>query len=129
MNDEIYSDGGFEDISSSTVPRTKSSLKAVTENYGNGVFKHLDKIIKAISFIVALMILLVFAAVAAVLIMLDKIFAVVAVGVFIVGIVLSIIILFLIYAVGHLISQNNEIIRRLENQKAPLWKGSWQPNG
>ena len=44
MNDEIYSDGGFEDISSSTVPRTKSSLKAVTENYGNGVFKHLDKI-------------------------------------------------------------------------------------
>lgn len=49
MNDEIYSDGGFEDISSSTVPRTKSSLKAVTENYGNGVFKHLDKIIKAIS--------------------------------------------------------------------------------
>ena len=98
MNDEIYSDGGFEDISSSTVPRTKSSLKAVTENYGNGVFKHLDKIIKAISFIVALMILLVFAAVAAVLI---------------VGIVLSIIILFLIYAVGHLISQNNEIIRRL----------------
>lgn len=113
MNDEIYSDGGFEDISSSTVHRTKSSLKAVTENYGNGVFKHLDKIIKAISFIVALMILLVFAAVAAVLIMLDKIFAVVAVGVFIVGIVLSIIILFLIYAVGHLISQNNEIIRRL----------------
>ena len=66
MNDEIYSDGGFEDISSSTVPKTKSSLKAVTENYGNGVFKHLDKIIKAISFIVALMILLVFATVAAV---------------------------------------------------------------
>ena len=59
------------------------------------------------------MILLVFAAVAAVLIMLDKIFAIVAVGVFIVGIVLSIIILFLIYAVGHLISQNNEIIKRL----------------
>lgn len=113
MNNEFYSDEGFEDISSSTLPKTKSSLKAVTENYGNGVFKHLDKIIKAISFIVALMILLVFAAVAAVLVMLDKIFAIVAVGVFIVGIMLSIIILFLIYAVGHLISQNNEIIRRL----------------
>ena len=113
MNDEFYSDESFEDISSSTIPKTKSSLKAVTENYGNGVFKHLDKIIKAISFIVALMILLVFASVAAVLIMLDKIFSIVAVGVFIVGIVLSIIILFLIYAVGHLISQNNEIIKRL----------------
>lgn len=113
MNDEFYTDESFEDISSSTIPKTKSSLKAVTENYGNGVFKHLDKIIKAISFIVALMILLVFAAVGAVLIMLDKIFAIVAVGVFIVGIVLSIIVLFLIYAVGHLISQNNEIIKRL----------------
>ena len=51
MNDEFYSDESFEDISSSTIPKTKSSLKAVTENYGNGVFKHLDKIIKAISFI------------------------------------------------------------------------------
>ena len=103
----------FEDISSSSFPKTKSSLKAVSQNYGNGVFKHLDKIIKAISFIVSLGILLMFAAVAAVLVMLDKIFAVVAVAVFIVGIILSLMVLFLIYAVGHLISQNNEIIKRL----------------
>ena len=103
----------FEDISSSSLPKTKSSLKAVSQNYGNGVFKHLDKIIKAISFIVSLGILLMFAAVAAVLIMLDKIFAVVAVAVFIVGIILSLMVLFLIYAVGHLISQNNEILKRL----------------
>lgn len=103
----------FEDISSSSFPKTKSSLKAVSQNYGNGVFKHLDKIIKAISFIVSLGILLMFAAVAAVLVMLDKIFAVVAVAVLIVGIILSLVVLFLIYAVGHLISQNNEIIKRL----------------
>lgn len=103
----------FEDISSSSLPKTKSSLKAVSQNYGNGVFKHLDKIIKAISFIVSLGILLMFAAVAAVLVMLDKIFAVVAVAVLIVGIILSLVVLFLIYAVGHLISQNNEIIKRL----------------
>lgn len=103
----------FEDISSSSLPKTKSSLKAVSQNYGNGVFKHLDKIIKAISFIVSLGILLMFAAVAVVLVMLDKIFAVVAVAVLIVGIILSLMVLFLIYAVGHLISQNNEIIKRL----------------
>ena len=103
----------FEDISSSTIPKTKSSLKAVTENYGNGVFKHLDKIIKAISFIVAIGILLIFAAIAVVLVMLDKIFAVVSVAVFIVGIILALISLFLIYAIGHLISQNNEIMKRL----------------
>ena len=103
----------FEDISSSSLPKTKNSLKAVSQNYGNGVFKHLDKIIKAISFIVSIGILLMFAAVAAVLVMLDKIFAVVAVAVFILGIILSLMVLFLIYAVGHLISQNNEIIKRL----------------
>ena len=103
----------FEDISSSTIPKSKSSLKTVTENYGNGVFKHLDKIIKAISFIVAIGILLIFAAIAVVLVMLDKIFAVVSVAVFIVGIILALISLFLIYAVGHLISQNNEIMKRL----------------
>lgn len=103
----------FEDISSSSIPKSKSSLKAVTENYGNGIFKNLDRIIKAISFIVAIAILLIFAAIAVVLVMLDKIFAVVSVAVFIVGIILALISLFLIYAVGHLISQNNEIIKRL----------------
>ena len=103
----------FEDISSSSIPKTKSSLKAVTENYGNGVFKNLDKIIKAISFIVAIGILLIFVAIAVVLVMLDKIFAVVSVALVIVGIILAIISLFLIYATGHLISQNNEIMKRL----------------
>lgn len=103
----------FEDISSSSIPNSKNSFKAVTENYGNGVFKNLDKIIKAISFIVAIGILLIFAAIAVVLVMLDKIFAVVSVVIFIVGIILALISLFLIYAIGHLISQNNEIIKRL----------------
>ena len=112
MNDN-NEDFLFEDISSSSIPKTKSSLKAVTENYGNGVFKHLDKIIKAIAFIVSIATLLIFAAAAAVLVMLDKIFAVVSVAFLIVGIILALIILFLIYAVGHLISQNNEIIKRL----------------
>ena len=113
MKDDFYTNEGFEDISSSTVPHTKRSIKAVTEHYGNGVFRHLDKIIKAISFIVSIGILLVFAAAGAVLIMLDKIFAIVAVAVFILGIILSVISLFLIYAIGHLISQNNEILKRL----------------
>ena len=103
----------FEDISSSSTPKSKNSLRTATENYGNGVFKNLDKIIKAISFIVAIGILLIFAAVAVVLVMLDKIFAVVSVAVFIVGIILALISLFLIYAIGHLISQNNEIMKHL----------------
>lgn len=102
----------FEDISSSS-PSVAKKLKAATENYGNGAFKHLDKIIKFISFAVAIVMILVFAAVAAVLIMMDEIFTIVAVAVFAVGLILSIIVLFLIYAVGHIISQNNEIIKSL----------------
>lgn len=88
-------------------------MKKAAENYGNGIFKHIDKVIKAISFIVSIGILLISIALAAVLIMLDKIFAVVAVGVVIIGIILALIALFLIYATGHIISQNNEIIKRL----------------
>lgn len=114
-NNEIF----YEDISSSSRPvqptrkSTKYNAKATAENYGNGVFKHLDKVIKTISFIVSLGILLVFTAAAAILVMLDKIFAIIAVAVFAVGIVLAIIALFLIYAIGHIISQNNEIIKKL----------------
>lgn len=113
MADNSNNDFMFEDISSSSLPKSKKSLKAATENYGNGVFKNLDKIIKAIAFIVSLGILLIFAAAAVVLVMLDKIFMIVSVCLFIVGIILAAITLFLIYAVGHLISQNNEIIKRL----------------
>jgi len=113
VNNGINDDFLFEDISSSSFPTSKKSLKAATQNYGNGVFKNLDKIIKAISFIVSIGVLLACIAIAVVLFMIDKIFLVVSVGVFIFGIILSAISLFLIYAIGHLISQNNEIIRRL----------------
>lgn len=113
MNGQTENNGMFEDISSSTIPKTGSSIKAVTENYGNGVFKHLDKIIKALSFIISLVVLLAFAGVAALLFMVDKIFAIISVAVFIVGVIISIIVLFLIYALGHLISQNNEILKKL----------------
>lgn len=113
MKDNFDNDLLFEDISSSSLPNSRNSLKAMTTNYGNGVFKHLDKIIKAISFIVSIGILLASVAAALLLVKLDKIFAVVSVGILILGIILSAIALFLIYAMGHLISQNNEIIKRL----------------
>lgn len=98
----------FEDISSSS-PKNET----LTDKYVNKSVTNIDKTIKAISFIVAIGIFLVFAAVSAVLILLDKIFIIVAVGVAIIGIVLSIISLFIIYGIGHIITQNNEILKRL----------------
>ena len=39
MNDEFYSDESFEDISSSTIPKTKSSLKPkITETEFSGTW-------------------------------------------------------------------------------------------
>lgn len=113
MPDNFNDDFIFEDISSSSTPVKKESVRKIAENYGNGVSKHLDKVIKAISFIVAIAVFIIFAAIGAVLIKLDKIFTIVALCVFIAGIVVSLIVLFLIYAVGHIVAQNNEILKRL----------------
>ncbi len=107
MVDKTKEEVHFEDISS------KSRQETISEKYADKAITNIDKTIKAISFIVAIGIFLVFAAVAAVLIFLDKIFIIVAVGVAVIGIVLAIISLFIIYGIGHIITQNNDILRRL----------------
>ena len=102
----------FEDISS-TSPTFKSEMVAAANEYSNGAFRNIDKVIKVISFIVAIAIALVFFAIAAVLVMLDKTFTVIAVAVVVVGLVLSLICLFLIYGIGHIITKNKQILRHL----------------
>ena len=107
----------FEDISSSSPAdkrkrQLKKAVKAV-DNYGEGAARNIDKVIKAISFVVAIGVFLLFAAVAVVLYLLDSLFTVVAIGVLVLGIVISLIILFLIYGLGHIITQNKEILKRL----------------
>ena len=107
----------FEDISSSTPAdrRKKAVKKAVkaVNNYGEGAFKNIDKIIKAISFIVAIGVFLLFGAIAAVLYMLDKIFIPIAIGVLALGLIFALIALFLIFGLGHIISQNKELLKRI----------------
>ena len=98
----------FEDISSST-----ESEKTIIDKYTSKAISNIDRVIKLIAFIVAIGIFLLFAAVAVVLVLLDSIFTIVAVGVAVLGIVLAIISLFLIYGMGQIMSQNNEILRRL----------------
>lgn len=112
MNNATEKDFIFEDISS-TSPSFKKEIAAATREYGNGAFRHIDKIIKVISFIVAIAILLMFFAIAAVLVMLDQSFKVIAIGVVVLGVILSLISLFLIYGIGHIITQNKQILRRL----------------
>lgn len=108
MSNEKKTEIVFEDISSST-----SQNETLTDKYVNKAITNIDKTIKVISFIVAIGIFFVFAAVAGILVLLDKVFIIVAIGVAIIGIVISIISLFIIYGIGHIITQNNEILKKL----------------
>lgn len=101
----------FEDISSSSPKNIKPI--AELEEHSNRAFKNIDKTIKTLAFVVSIGIFLIFAVLAAVLIILDKIFFVVSIGLIVVGAILAIIIMFLIYGTGHIISQNNEILKKL----------------
>ena len=101
----------FEDISSSS--KSKKGIRASSNDYANGAMRHLDKVIKAISFIVALLVAAVFFIVAAIVVTLDANFKFIALAIVIVGIILALICLFLIYGLGHIITQNKQILRRL----------------
>ena len=59
MSTENVNEMVYEDISSSSA-KQKSKLIIASEAYGSGAFKHIDKVIKAISFIVSIGILLFF---------------------------------------------------------------------
>lgn len=113
MNNQTDSSFVFEDISSSS--KTSKKFKQIEEikKFPNNYVKHLDKIVKAISFIVAIAIVILTLGVAAVLILLDDIFTIVAIGVVILGVIVALVALFLIYALGHVITQNNKILERL----------------
>ena len=102
----------FEDISSSS-QNLKNRVVSANKEYGNGAMHHIDSVIKAIAFIVAILIAAIFFGIAAVLVMLDASFKVIAIAVLVVGLVLSLITLFLIYGIGHIITQNKQILRRL----------------
>ena len=112
MAKKVENEFVFEDISSSSKSQ-KAGLRKSANDYGNGAIKHLDKVIKAISFIVALMIAAIFFIIAAVVVTLDASFKFIGLAIVIVGIILALICLFLIYGLGHIITQNKQILRRL----------------
>ena len=100
----------YEDISSSSKGIKKESF---IEEYAESAFKNLDKVVKTISFLISISTFLIFAVIAVVLYMFDSVFLILSIGLLIFGILLSLILLFLIYALGHIITQNNEILKRL----------------
>ncbi|MGI6279101.1 MAG: hypothetical protein ACOYJS_00900 [Acutalibacteraceae bacterium] len=117
MDNNGYEDLVFEDISSHSqkpITRAAKKVKKATDVYANGAYKNIDKVIKVIAFIVAIAVFVIFVGLAAILFLLDKAFLLVSAAVLLVGAAVSLILLFLIYGTGHIISQNKEILRRLE---------------
>ncbi len=124
----------FEDISSNTknsnefIEKTKAITKKAVkvtkktaDNYGNSAFKNIDKAIKLIAFIVAICVFLVFGAGAVVIYFIDKALIFPCALVLLLGAAIALISLFLIYGLGHIItqnkiiiSQNQEILEQLE---------------
>ena len=103
----------FEDIRSDSGGYSGMNTRKASKKKKKGTARHLDRIVKAIAFLVALVILLIFAAGAFILYKLDKSFGMIALCVLIAGVAFALIVLFLIYAIGHIITQNNEILKRL----------------
>lgn len=113
MSNDIGKEIVYEDISSNTKKGKLKQINSAVKSYENGALRHIDKVIKAISFIVAVGVFLIFTAIAAVLVMLDEIFATISIAIFIVGIIFALISLFLIFGLGHTITLCKEILRRM----------------
>lgn len=84
--------------------------------YGKGIFKKLGGIIKVISFLVSFFVFAVSLVLGLVLYKIDAFFIPFAIAIVIFGALLALITMFLIYGLGQVISQNNEILRRLERR-------------
>ena len=113
-NDRRIPSEDMVDIVSSS-PKAKKKSHPV-EAYGKGIFKSLGTIIKAIAFLVAFAVLAVFLLAAYLLFTKDALFAAISIGIVITGIVIATIIMFLIFGLGHVICQNNEILKRLNKR-------------
>lgn len=100
----------------SKIPKLPKLQSDPLEEYGNGIFKKLGGIIKAISFIVSSFFFFVVLVLALLLYMIDPFFLPFAIALVILGAITALIVMFLIYGLGQVICQNNEILTRLQNK-------------
>lgn len=105
----------FEVITEDEEPKTAKLplLKRIPEFFRIG---NIDKILKIVAFTVSIAILLVFVLVSVIIVLLDETLMLIAVAVLIIGLLLSLINLFIIYGLGHIIAQNNEILKTFKKK-------------
>ena len=118
MSDENINitENEMEDIVSTSPQAKKTEKKETSARSIKGVANGLGSIIKAISFLVAFAVLALFVAVAYILYTKDPLFTAISIAVIISVVVISTIVMFLIFAIGQIITQNNEILKKLNNK-------------
>ncbi|MBO5321224.1 MAG: hypothetical protein J6B22_01280 [Clostridia bacterium] len=117
----------FEDISSSSPNSVKKvvkqagkiakttavEVKKASDAYGNLNHEKIEKVIKIISFVVAIGVFLLFLVAAGIIFFLDHALIFLSALILLFGSGLALICLYLIYAQGYMIAQNKEILERL----------------
>ncbi|MBQ8204147.1 MAG: hypothetical protein IJZ75_07730 [Clostridia bacterium] len=94
-----------------------AKINEPVEKYGNAVANNLGLIIKTIAFVVAFAIIILTFLAAFLVFSKQPLYIAISLGIVILGTVIAAITLFLIYGLGHLIIQNNEILKRLRDLK------------
>lgn len=98
----------MEDISS-----TSKKIENPAMIYADGIYKNLGNVVKAISFILCIGIIILSFIVAFFVFSKTAFSIALSLCIIILGTVLAAIVFFPIYAVGHIVCQNNEILKRL----------------
>lgn len=98
----------MEDISS-----TSKKVENPAMIYADGIYKNLGNVVKAISFILCIGIIILSFIVAFFVFSKTAFSIALSLCIIIFGTVLAAIVFFPIYAVGHIVCQNNEILKRL----------------
>lgn len=105
-------------ITRTAVKNTKKAAKfakKLSDDYGEFSFKNIAGMIKLIAFVVSIGVALLFLVAAAIVFVLDKTLFFLSALILLFGFAVALISLYLIYGLGLLISQNKEILRRLDS--------------
>lgn len=104
----------FEDISSSSNQFHK--VKKQVDAYSNGIYKNLGNVIKAIAFIIAFAMIILGFILAFILLTKSAFSVVTSLAVIVAFTLLAAIVFFPLFGLGHIVCQNNEIIKLLKKQ-------------
>lgn len=113
MQEQFF--GGSDDMQdiSSTTREYRERNAGPVSTYKSGIFKNIGTIIKAISFIIAFVVIIVSFFLAFFLFSKDITYIAISLAIIIFGTAFALMLMFIIYGMGQLLCQNEELLKRL----------------